>query len=432
VNTAEVARRFAEKRPGYSIVSFGEVGLPFYRIRLRAQVLERKPVPPMEEIVMAGIESKIDERETLRELLGLDTLLFDGVLAELLRKEHILLSRPGRPDLELTDSGRKVLVEAREIAPADLGLEVHFDYLLRTVVPSAAGLIDARRMDSIGLREVPPARPRPPELPDLDPDAVQRVELRHPGPNGATADLLALKRIDRRTRVFRPAAIMVYLGDQQKEVQVAFVVDGEISVAHESAFAAARLTTKMGVRTATMEHPAQLFQPVFGRELEGTVAGTDEDSAPCSLLPCFELPGLLRESLDQSRRRLLVVSPRLTPEIVDPEFLDSLRRRLAEGTDVYFGIGPERTNTMAVELERSAIRPLDQLYRNYRNFRLKRFSRLGPALLARDDELAVLTRFNWLGYEGDLDRHYVDERGIQLRDPKLVDELFAVQIPRFG
>lgn len=433
MNSAEIARRFADKRPGYTIVSFGEVGLPYYRVRLRAQVLERKVVPPIEEIVMWGISRGIKDRGDLRELLGLDEPLFEGVLAEILRKEHLLLGRPGTAELELTEAGKKVLEEAREITPASVGLEVNFDSLLRTVVPSSAGLIDARRMDSLGLREVPPARPRPPELQDLDTDAVQRAELRHPGTDETAFDLLTLQRIDRRTRVFRPAAMIVYLADSRKEVQVSFVVDGEISEEHEMAFAGARLNTRMGIRLGAMEHPKALFRPIFGREMKGEVDSGDGDAAPSySLLPSFEGPGLMRESIEHPRRRLLVVSPRLTPEVVDAEFIDGLRARLAEGAQVYIGVGPEPTNPNAVDLELRALRPLETLFRNYKTLRFKRFSRPGPALLARDDDFVALTRFNWLGNEGDIDRQYLDERSLLIRDPELVEEVFDKQVGRFA
>jgi hypothetical protein len=430
MNCAEIARRFAEKRPGFIVVSFGEVGLPFYRVRLRAQVLERKPVPPMEEIVMLAIKMEVDERETLRELLGLDTPLFEGVLAELLRKEYIFVRGSGGADLELTEPGKQVLADAREIGPADLDMEVHFDSLVRRVVPSVAGLIEARRMDSIGLREVPPGGPRPPELADLAPDAVERIAMRYSRSHGAAADLLALKRVDRRTRVFRPAAILVYRAQERKEVQVAFVVDGEISAEHENAFSAARLTIKMGVRAAAMEDPASLFAAIYGRELKGALSEAN-DEATSGLLACFDHPKQLRHAVEHPRKRLLIISPRLTPEIVGADFLDSLRGRLVEGAEVHIGIGPERSNPKAAELERSALRPLEDLFHRFRNFRLKRFSRPGPALLAMDRDLAILTRFNWLSFEGDPDRNYVDERGILLRESDLVDELFANQIARF-
>jgi hypothetical protein len=53
-------------------------------------------------------------------------------------------------------------------------------------------------------------------------------------------------------------------------------------------------------------------------------------------------------------------------------------------------------------------------------------------LLARDDDFVVLTRFNCLGNEGDLDRQYVDERGVMLRDTTLVEECFEKQSARFS
>jgi hypothetical protein len=434
MNCGEIARRFSKSRPGFKIVSFGEVGLPVHRISLRAQVLERKPVPPMEEIVMLAADAGLCERETIRGLLGLERPLFEGVLAELLRKEHIALgSGEDGMSLELTPAGREVLGVAREIASADMPLDVHFDSLLRTVVPYIAGLIDARQMDLVGLSEVPPARPRPPELSDLDVEAVQRAVLEIPRVDAVRADLLALKRIDRRTRTFRPATILVYRSEERKEVQVTFVVDGEISEPHQSAFAKARLTTKMRVRAAAMEEPAELFATFFGREPEEAPA--DADKAPAhrdlEVLDCFDLPGRLQNAIDSPCKRLLIASPRLTQQIVNADFLDSLRHRLVEGAEVFIGLGSESQNPNGRELERTPWRRLSELFERYPNLRLQRFSRPGPGILAVDREEAILTRLSLLGHEGDPDRNYVDERGARISSTVLIDQLFANEIPRF-
>jgi hypothetical protein len=435
VNAAEIARRYALSRPGFTIVSFGEVGLPVYRLSLRAQVLERKPIPPMEEIVMFAVSSGIDERETIRGLLGLESLLFEGVLAELLRKEYILLGRGKTGEgIELTPPGREVLESAREIAPADLALDVHFDSLLRKVVPYVAGLVDARRMDSLGLAETPPARPRPPELADLDIEAVDRAASEIPRSDGAGADLLALKRIDRRTRSFRPAAILVYRSEERREVQVAFVVDGETSAVHETAFAKARLTTKMGVRTAAMEHPAEIFRAFFNRdpeELPPEAPGDSDRYRYLEVIQCFELPDLLAEAIDNPHQRILIISPRLTSKVVDAEFLDALRRRLVEGCEVFIGVGPRPESQVSIELERGAWRRLSDLFEAFANLRLQRLPRPGPAILATDRDQAILTRHNWLGNEGDPDRTYLDDRGARVTDTTLIDRLFASQIARF-
>lgn len=427
MNAAEIAARFADARPGYPLVAFAKVGLPHYRVRLRAQVLERKPIPPIEEIVMLGVARGICDREELRELLGLDGPLFDGLLAELLRKGYLPSGSAGKT-LALSEDGDRVLADAREIEPATKALEVSFDALLRSVVPRSAALIDARRAAEDGLPEIPPAKAAPPELADLNPRIIEREELRHPAGEQYRADLLALRRIDRRSRAFRPAVLLVYRSDTG-EVQVSIVLDGEISGSHDHAFASARLSTRSGVRPAAMEHPEDLFEKVFGRPLE---KGGANPRDAIELLPPFEAPSLLIETFSERRRRILVISPRATAEVISREFLDLLRARLNEGIQVAMAVGPPVGSPADQELQDRAWVRLERFYRDYGNFRLKRLARPGPSVLARDNDLVVLSRFDWLGSEGCAERRFLDERGLLLRDSALLDEIFESQLLRFS
>lgn len=428
MNAAEIAARFADAHPGYSLVAFAKVGLPHYRVRLRAQVLERKPIPPIEEIVMLGVARGICAREELRGLLGLEQPLFDGLLAELLRKGYL---PPGlaTDTLALSGEGSRVLDDAREIEPVTVALEVSFDALLRNVVSGSAALIDARRAAEDGLPEVPPAKVAPPELADLDPRIVEREELRHPAGEKYRADLLALRRIDRRSRAFRPAVLLVYRSEAGGDTQISIALDGEISEAHDQAFATARLLTRAGVRSAAMEHPQGLFEKVLGRLPKQS--GSDDDGAP-ELLPPQAAPSLLTETLSERRRRVLLTSPRVTAEIVSGEFLELLRARLNEGAQIAMGVGPAVGSPADQALQDRAWVRLDRFYRDYGNFRLKRLARPGPSILARDVDLAVLSRFDWLGHEGFSERRFLDERGLVLREPALIDEIFESQLARFS
>jgi hypothetical protein len=427
MNAAEIAARFADARPGYPLVAFAKVGLPHYRVRLRAQVLDRKPIPPIEEIVMLGVARGICDREELRELLGLDRPLFDGLLAELLRKGYLPPGSAGKT-LALSEDGGRVLADAREIEPATKALEVSFDALLRSVVPRSAALIDARRAAEDGLPEIPPARAVPPELADLDPRIIEREELRHPAGEQYRADLLALRRIDRRSRAFRPAVLLVYRSETG-EVQVSIALDGEISGSHDQAFASARLSTRSGVRPAAMEHPKDLFEKVFGRPPE---KGGADDTDAIELLSPPEAPSLLIETFSERRRRILVISSRATAEVISREFLNLLRARLNEGVQIAMAVGPAVGSPADQELQDRAWERLDRFYRDYGNFRLKRLARPGPSVFARDSDLAVLSRFDWLGHEGCAERRFLDERGLLLRDPALVEEIFESQLARFS
>ena len=49
----ETARHHADAHSGYELVSYGELGLPFFELRIRAEVLEHKRIDPFAEFVLS-------------------------------------------------------------------------------------------------------------------------------------------------------------------------------------------------------------------------------------------------------------------------------------------------------------------------------------------------------------------------------------------
>jgi hypothetical protein len=75
VTIEEVVERFSKARPGYVLASYGEVGLPFYRLRLRLAVLEHKDLPPIQEFVLRSVAAGLVEPGPIGKALGLSEVL---------------------------------------------------------------------------------------------------------------------------------------------------------------------------------------------------------------------------------------------------------------------------------------------------------------------------------------------------------------------
>src|SRR5689334_1295143 len=73
----EVARRNAE-RPGYSLVSYGEVGLPVWKISVRAEVLEHKPIDAFSEFALRTVATNLTGPGSIRRLLGVHERVMDA------------------------------------------------------------------------------------------------------------------------------------------------------------------------------------------------------------------------------------------------------------------------------------------------------------------------------------------------------------------
>jgi DNA-binding MarR family transcriptional regulator len=402
----------------------------------------------MEEMVMAALQMELEDREEVRGLLGLDESVFDGVLAELVRKEHVWLSRDGNGRVSLTPAGHSVLREAQEVVPEDTPLEIHFDGLTRQIVPFVGDLMEPRRLKEAGMREVPPARAKPPELSDLDLDAIQQIALRLRSQRDQTGDLLALKRIDRRARGFRPAVLLMYRSVDSGEIQISFAVDEQISEEHEAAFSKARLAKKMGIVASAVKDATRLSEAIFERPLtaeQGRVspepdragsrsASKDKSKSrtAVSILETYAHPQYLKTALTKSSERLLILSPWITHAVVDRTFTELLEKLLTRGTRVYIGWGLSKDEEAERNADPRSLRLLEKLADKDPNLSLERLGGLHAKVLVSDQAFGVVTSFNWLSFKGDPTRTFRDERGMLVTAPQLVDELFQKSVARFA
>src|SRR5262245_23885359 len=112
-----VAQRFGQARPGYELVSYGEVGLPFYKIAITAAVLEHKPIAPFAEFALRAVGVGIDAPAAIGEVLGLESPVVDATLAGLVETDDLALrvGEGGQTVVALTPKGRTGLESAMEI-----------------------------------------------------------------------------------------------------------------------------------------------------------------------------------------------------------------------------------------------------------------------------------------------------------------------------
>ena len=87
-NPEAVARKHAGARPGFELIHYAEVGLPYYRLVLDSLVQRRKPVGPIEEFVLRAVNQ------------GLDNL--DDVSGELVAHCTNMLAEAGALDVYTT------------------------------------------------------------------------------------------------------------------------------------------------------------------------------------------------------------------------------------------------------------------------------------------------------------------------------------------
>lgn len=475
----EVAAKFEFARPGFTLMGYEEVAIPVYRLRLRALVLERKPIPTIQEFVLKSLRAGITTAPDVAAFMGLPDAVVKQTFSDLVLAENVHLSGgDGRVhSWMLTAKGRDALAAAETSSPEEATFDIDYDGLLRRATASNAYLYAPKDIRAEGLLEVPAVPNRAP-----DPEELAFGEVAHALKSSRSGrlkrDLLSIVMIERRTRLYKRAVALVYRGMVAETVQVAIAVDGTASPEYESAFAKHRLSLNMGFDDPPLESipvPAwatQVVGPAEAESLRRSVVETQarrasleerlnrsetqkareqaraeleeaeaealeavkkQTEAQVRFIKVFEHPELLQEALKESQSRLLIISPWLNPVVVNREFTTRLEALLRRGVSVYIGHGISQENERRNKgADDAAQRSLEHLSSRYTNFHFKRFGDTHAKVLAWDSKCAVLTSFNWLSFKGDWNRGYRDEQGIVVTIPSKVNEKFAEELPRFA
>jgi len=493
--TSEELRRY-DNRTGFDLVSCKEVGLPVYKITVQALTQLRKPIPPIEEYVLKAINASLSSEVDIAGFLGLEPSIIRDAMINLRMSEDIDLIAPDGSLMQvwkLTKKGEGTLRDAKIIVPEERTFDINFDGLLRC--PRWYGRLESRLLKQKDLRnqeiiEIEPSPKKPPELSDLklkDVDAIIRqIEGASKAKFKQDRDLLALKAIERRQRFFQPALLLIYKAKDSDDIQVTFAIDGVLSNEHEAAFARANGVKKLRLLEALRESaPRKLAEEVLGHEFVAQAplqeaealkeevssaqakidtdrnsvaeAETDEDKAALeqkiieqeqeieilkqrlnsfqiSYLEVYDHPEILKQAIQDSQKRLMIISPWIRANVVKKQFIEQLEKLLKCNIQLLIGYGlgkdeDDKKYPSDIQAEKN-LKKLANQYKD--NFILKRLGNTHAKILISDAKFAVVTSFNWLSFKGDRDRTFRDERGTLVSDPQKIDELFDSYRSRFN
>jgi hypothetical protein len=449
------------------LISYGEVGLPFYRLLIRAEFLEHRAIGPSSEFLLKAVSAGIDQPDHIGQLLGLSGRVLDAAIVELVASDDLHLVRKSDTlgsSLILTPKGERTLKTLISSAPEERAIEIDYDALLRRPVPFLDDWVMPIDLRNSGAREVPPAVTKPPDIHQIRLDAVDKILRALGDRREAKRDLLALKAIDRRRRVFQVAVALFYRSNDDGQIQAAFSIDGQLSIEHEKAFSKSKLLRKLGVSMEGLEPAERAIAQLIGtkfieeanrnRSYDGfaPAVGVTDNSAqlqedlssapenarePAEISPVFsvetyEHPGYLRVALSEARSRLLIVSPWVRQAVVDRSFLEQLEGRLANGATVYIGWGIGRLEMDDEDIDPQVSREFDRLQKRYTStFFPKRLGNTHAKILICDQRFMVVTSFNWLSFKGDPNRTFRDERGIGVSILQEIEQQFDDLLRRF-
>lgn len=456
-----VAERHAGARPGWVLATYAEVGLPFYRVRARLQVLGRANVSAVEQFVVRAVDLGVNQVDDVSAALGLGTMVTEAAVAGLIMTDRVRL-RHGSSDgagLQLTQEGRDIVRDVERFAAREWVLDVDFDGLLRRPVVPKEALLEPRELRERGFREIPPHPTQPPGQEEFQERLTELAELIQElgDPAQQVADVVAVKSVERKHRVFLPAVALVFRAEGGRRVQVAFAVDGELTPSHEQAFARAGLAKRFGIPDRGLESAAKAAARVLGRDVFQEAAGDDpreargergvvrsaeaaevpEASAEASLGPVrfletYEHPRLLEQALLTAKARILLISPWLRRQVMDHDWFEKLEGALTRGVRVHLGWGIGKAAKGAEpDADADVLERLAELGKEFEALVVKRLGGTHMKILICDSQFVVITSFNWLSFKGDPKRTFRDERGTMVEIREVVDVQFAELLKRF-
>jgi phosphatidylserine/phosphatidylglycerophosphate/cardiolipin synthase-like enzyme len=321
--------------------------------------------------------------------------------------------------------------------------------LLREPVGFLARYLEPRQLSRAGIREIPPHPARAPSEEELrrQLDRIEAIIRATGGPRRERADVLGVRSIQRRTRIFQPAVALVYRTRDTKrsQGQVAFVVAGQLSERHAEVFTKAGLAPKLGIARRGLEDGQQLAARQLGGDVaelakaqaasEPPAASLDSiDVSPASGVrgvETYEHPELIRHALRSASERIVLISPWLKSAVLDEKLLRDFASALERGVELYLGWGIGGDGATGRDADAEALQALGKLAEEHPNFHFRRLGRTHAKVLVCDRNFMVVTSFNWLSFKGDPKRTFRDERGLLVSLPEQIDEQFEELISRF-
>jgi hypothetical protein len=442
----DAAALVAEDRPDFTMLSCVPVALPYWRLRVRIEVLAQRRISPLEEFVMRASREADPALAEIRAVLGLDERTFTGTVDSLVGHEWAVVAPGDR--LRLTTLGTEVADTAvRETSEVRV---ISFDYdgLLRT--PILLDLpIEPQQRRSLGLRELPATPATAPDVLELQ-DSLGELEqiIRRSGDaRDQEVELLAIKGILRRERIYREAMLVV-LRSADGKVQAAPIVEGVLSQDHETALSHPEVIRQLRLASELRRgrrHDSLLPSPLrtrYDREADDEArrlrlqARHDRSGAESELrkaaqlatgaLPVrtelpYEHPRLVDTILRSATERVRLATPNIAPLTVDRDTIANLEEAVRRGVNVSIRYGQE---SKLPEPER-----LLRLAETNKALDVRFQAGLTVSTLIRDDNLAVRTLFPLLAHYG-WERPFRDERGWLIQRPEnvalIVDEVADV------
>lgn len=448
-----LAIRFQNARPGLDLIAVVDAAIPVSMVTANVLAQDRKPLPLLEEFVLRLVDSEVTSTDDLTGVLGLSGDMVNSAVADHFSADNLAYARIGQNDtrLQLTARGKRTAQDLASITPVEVELPLIFDRLLWKVRPfDRNSTITRRQAEDDDFIMLPADRSATVVAADITPAEINS-QLQSQG--NVDRQVLVVKRASpSKSRRVMPAKLLVFADPARTEVQLAVVVDEDLSLDHELALLNLGGAEKLGIKVGFSAD-----RPGLTPELESVRVPLDEvtrqrtQAAAVRLSPVisspahaldvrsprsevravsvFEHADLLDNALTHATRRILLISPWIKRAIVTTDFLGKLEVRLRRNVAVHIAHGYSDEDDKS---DADAVRKLENLAKRYpERFTFSRLKSTHAKILIFDDTW-IATSFNWLSFRGARDRTYRMEEGTLVRGLEIVDEQYGRYVAKIA
>lgn len=453
------ATRHAHMHPGYTLITWEPVAMPVYGLTADLVLQQEKPLPPVDEFVLEAIDAGLSTVEGIGGLLGLEQHVVNYAVTKQIMQDHVVVvPRSDRPqaELALTPIGVTALDSLRYTVPAREQYRLVFDRLLWQVIPRRLNdLMRPREHKDRDLVILPKAERRQTTAADIRTADVARLVNREGG-NGVRVDVLAVSAVVRQEARHLEGLLLVFASDSFDDLRFEVVVDGVVSARHSEALARDGRTQQLPYQMLAPAPPLAMHGALMRacvpidevreankaalrsrrhvQEASGGEPNLRADAAPAPVGPdephvrsieTWEHRVLLEDAVRAARRRVLILTPGVSREVVDGALLSALDRLAERRVDVRIGIGPDAG--IADDGGAAAAAELQALAREHVSLHVVRLGRAVPSTLVFDN-IWVTGDFDWLGHRSGRPRPVRHENGALVRVPEAVDAAHAAAV----
>lgn len=438
------------------------IGYPYYFVSIDLTYISSRTLELQEEFVLKCIYQGLRTRQEISSFLGINEKFVERILSSLIFRELLTLDQ----SFQLTKAGLEALERQTVLATVSENFTFYLD-ALSGKIPNVFSIKKIERENCIALKRII-------QKPKLVEDLVDYYEeiqgiLRFQQKQDRL-ELLQINRVEKVYAQWHEIDLMLYKASPD-DTEINYEVFSRDSIATEYRDAIDRLYAKGEKILDSVLH--------FDMEPKGRVDNSDTDDLfkininkndvleieklsvkltsleendsfseagnsskekkneirqqleeyktktnILNIVHTLEHRDYLFKALQDSQKRLMIVSPWIRSSVVDSNFLRLLEFTLKRNISVYILYGIKQRPGFGQQNDSSAIRSLDKLAKSYQNFHFAEVKNTHRKIVVCDDLFAIVTSFNFLSFRADPILTYRDELGVVLRDEKTIKDLF--------